>query len=832
MASKRIKGITIEIGADTRELTDEVKKAEKQISDAAFKLRDVNKLLKLDPKNTELLTQKQKYLTEAIEGTRDKLQKEKEALEQLKKGPQTDEAINNQEALTREIVETEKKLESLESEYKQFGSVAKQQTVVVEHNMKEIGDKIKDAGGAIKNVGEGLTKGVTLPIVGVAAASVSAFNEVDQGLDIVATKTGALGDDLKDLQKEAKDLFRTMNITAEDAGVAVGGVNTRFGFTGERLEDVSRQFLEFANINDTDVNTAIDSVDSIMKKFNIDGRKAAEVLGLMTRAGQRSGISMETLEGALEKNGASLQELGFGLEESINLLAQMEGSGIDVATAMQALKKSVQSAAKEGKSADEALQETITSIKTAATETEALQIAQAAFGAKGATEMVAAIRSGRLSVEDLKSSLSSYRNVVDETFEATQDAPDKAAIALNNLKVAGAELAESGFTALAPALEKLIEDLQKAVDWFSSLDESTKENIVKLGAFAAAIGPVLMVIGNVVKAIGSIVCVIGKIPALVGAVSGGLSAIGGALSSVFASASTALAGVGTALSGLLAPIALVAAAIAVWVHNWDEIWEAGGLLVERTQEHLLSIKEDWINAQTAIAEYTSAKWEEIKANAAAFGEGLKIGLQAVWNFISNIFSEKIEFIKGVMDGGFEFILQSVTAKTQGIFTSIQTTFENLGKFVEGFIEGTKLWGQHLIDNIKLGIESKVGALKSAVTGVGETIKERLHFSEPDVGPLADFNSWMPDMMNQMAQQIAAGIPGVAGAVQNVASTMAEGFQTVDYSQQLSGINQSVQGLATAGAGGDIVVPVYIGNTKMGQAVASANMINTYRSGGR
>lgn len=805
MASKRIKGITIEIGADTKELTDELKKAEKQINDAAYKLRDVNKLLKLDPKNTELLTQKQKYLNEAIEGTRDKLKKEKEALEQLKKGPQTDDAINKQEALSREIVETEKKLESLEREYKQFGSVAKQQTLAAGQHMQEVGDKIKSAGGAIKGVGERLTKGVTLPIVGVAAASVSAFNEVDQGLDVVATKTGALGNDLKNLQKEAKDLFRTMNITAEDAGIAVGEVNTRFKFTGDQLEDVSRQFLEFAKINDTDVNAAIDSVDSIMKKYNIDGKRTADVLGLMTRAGQRSGISMETLWGSLEKNGASLQELGFGLEESVNLLAQMEGGGIDVATAMQALKKSVQSAAKEGKSADEALQETITSIKTASTETEALQIAQAAFGARGATEMAAAIRSGRLSVEDLKSSLSSYRDVVSETFEATQDAPDKAAIALNNLKVAGAELAESGLTALAPALEKLIEDLQKLVDWFSALDDSTKENIVKFGAFAAVIGPLLMIIGNVVTAIGSIVGAIGKVPVLVSTVSGGLSTIGGALSGAFTGASTALAGIGSALSGLLGPIALVAAAIAVWIHNWDEIKEAGRLLVERTQEHLAEIRDAWHEVTDALAVYVPAKWNEIKDKASAALTGIKIGCQMVWDQISGIFASKVEFIKGVIDGGFGFVYDTIKAKLQAAYDFLSNILDDIKGAFEFLVDLARTWGENLINNFLGGINTKIDFAKTMVQGIGDKIQEKLNIQDTSSNPTA--------------MQAPTG----SAAWSNAAAR--------DYSGQLASINNGIGQLATAG-GGDIIIPVNIGQQKLDNIVVRANQRNNFRSGGR
>ena len=72
---------------------------------------------------------------------------------------------------------------------------------------------------------------------------------------------------------------------------------------------------------------------------------------------------METLENALTTNGASLKELGLDLTSSVNLLAQMEANGVDTTTALAGMKKAVQEATADGKSADEALTETIDSTK-------------------------------------------------------------------------------------------------------------------------------------------------------------------------------------------------------------------------------------------------------------------------------------------------------------------------------------------------------------------------------------------------------------------------------------------------------------------------------------
>ena len=196
-------------------------------------------------------------------------------------------------------------------------------------------------------------------------------------------------------------------------------------------------FLD-AEVKHNGVNAAfyiyarIDSVDSIMTKFGVDASQTKNVLGLMTKAGQDTGISMETLETALTTNGASLKEMGLDLTSSVNLLAQMEASGVDVSTALAGMKKAVQNATADGKSADEALTETIDSIKNAKTETEALTIASDLFGKKGAAEMTQAIREGRLSVDDLSGALSDYGDVVSDTFETTLDPWDDAAVAMNN----------------------------------------------------------------------------------------------------------------------------------------------------------------------------------------------------------------------------------------------------------------------------------------------------------------------------------------------------------------------------------------------------------------
>ena len=192
--------------------------------------------------------------------------------------------------------------------------------------------------------------------------------DIDNGYDIVITKRGATGEALESLQGSMENIFTSLPIDAETAGTAIGEVNTRFQLTGEELEKLSQQFIEFSEINDTDLNTSIDNVDTILNKFNVDASQAGNVLGLLTKTGQDTGLSMDTLENSLMQNGSTLKEMGLGITESVNLLAAFENNGVDATTAMAGLKKSVKNYTAEGLSTNEALQKTIDRIKNASTE--------------------------------------------------------------------------------------------------------------------------------------------------------------------------------------------------------------------------------------------------------------------------------------------------------------------------------------------------------------------------------------------------------------------------------------------------------------------------------
>lgn len=696
----RIKGITVQIGGDTTGLSKALSGVNKQIKTTQNELKDVEKLLKMDPGNTKLLEQKQRLLASAAEESKTKLDSlkaaEKEVQQQFKDGVIDQ---SKMDAFNREMAEAKQKSEEATDALREFGSVAGQEIQLAGQKVGEVGEKIGEVGKKLMPVSGAA--------VAVGTASVAAFNELDAGYDTIVTKTGATGEALDGLQESMRNVFGSLPIDAETAGIAVGEVNTRFGATGEELENLSRQFIQFSEINGTDLNSSIDSVDALMTKFGVDSSQTGEVLGLLTKAGQDTGISMDTLENALNTNGATLKEMGLDLTGSVNLLAQFEANGVDATTALAGLKKAQQNATANGQSLGDALGETIQKIKDSTDETEALQTATELFGKKGAAEMTQAIREGRLSVEDLTSSLGDYATTVEDTFNATLDPPDQAKVALNNLKIAGAELGETMMATLAPIIDQIVVKLQEFSAWFTNLDESQQQTILVIGAVVAAIGPAVVIIGKVVSGVGSIVSAVGTV---VGVITG----------TVIPAITGFVATVGIVPIAIVAAVAAVIVAIALF---GDQIQA----VLQGVDDFLQGVfATDWTNIfGPVLGEVLNAFFANVKN---------------IWDSIKMVFDGIIDFIRGVFTGDWERAWTGVKEIFGGIFDGLKAVAKaplnaiigmvNMAiSGINGVIGGlNKIPGVNIGEIGKIPYLAKGGVLSRGSAVVGEAGPELLTMS--------------------------------------------------------------------------------------------------------
>ena len=450
----RIKGITVEIGGDTTGLSKALSGVNKEIKSTQSQLKDVNKLLKLDPTNTALLEQKQKLLQQAVSETKEKLTQLKSVQDQMDAGLKNGTVTQQQyDAWQREIIETENELKNLEQQCRETDTS-------ITATLRATGSKLQEVGGKISDVGTSLSTHVTAPIVAIGAASIAAFNEVDAGLDIVAQKTGATGDELEDMCQIVKDLATEIPTDFETAGAAVGEVNTRFGLTGQALDDLSAKFIKFAQLNDTDVSTSIDNVSSVMNAFGMDASEADNLLDALNATGQATGIDMDTLANALSSNAAQLKEMGLTAQQAAGFMGMVEMSGLDTSAAMMGLKTAMKNATADGKTLDQVLAEFSATMQGSGSDAEKLQAAYDLFGSKAGASIYNAVQTGKLNLSDFSGFLGDFEGSVENTFNETLDPIDQFQMTMNSLKETGAEVGNSLMSVLAPVLKELSDKLK------------------------------------------------------------------------------------------------------------------------------------------------------------------------------------------------------------------------------------------------------------------------------------------------------------------------------------------------------------------------------------
>lgn len=197
-------------------------------------------------------------------------------------------------------------------------------------------------------------------------------------------------------------------------------------------------------------------------------------------------------------------------------------------------------------------------------------------------------------------------------------------------------------------------------------------------------------------------------------------------------------------------------------------------------------------------------------------------LANIWNKVKSVFESIKNFIVSVWTS----IVSAVTTAVNNVKEKIQTGFSAAMNYIKSLPAQALSWGRDLISNFTNGIMEKMNALKQKVSDMAATIRSYLHFSEPDVGPLSDFNTYAPDMVKNFAQGIEKNLPVLQRATNDMAGTIAD----TNYSGQLNTINQSIQGLALAGGGGQVVIQ--LDSQVLARAVMKQQQNFNYRSGGR
>lgn len=316
--------------------------------------------------------------------------------------------------------------------------------------------------GGLKSV---MSKAIPVAAVGaVGKALFEVGKEFDSMHDVIVTKTGASGAALESLQEHAEHLFASLPADAETIGDAIGEVNTRFGLTGDALEELSGQYVQFAKLNNLDISSSIDDTQKAMAALGVPTEQAAVFLDTLNAVGQQTGIDMGTLSSELVANAAVLQDLGMNASDAAMFVANLDKSGVDGSTALTAFSKAMMNAAKEGKTTGEALGELQSVMESDASSTEKLSALSELFGTKAAPKMMAALENGDITFEALGTSMDDFAGSVSNTAEETYSFGERVDILKNQFKTLLEPMGSAVFSGLSSAMAVITEQFGKFVD--------------------------------------------------------------------------------------------------------------------------------------------------------------------------------------------------------------------------------------------------------------------------------------------------------------------------------------------------------------------------------
>lgn len=804
------KGLTIKFGGDTTELQGALKSIQKETRNTQSDLKEINKSLKFNPGNTELLAQKVKVLNKAYEETKQKLAAYKEAMGQLEAKKQSGEKLTEEEqrqydALQRAVLACENQLESYAKQLQEAGTEAEASKTKI----YQLGQTLEDNADNLKKHGERMEK-VGTAMVGTSAAitgaSLAAFNEVDAGMDAVVKATGATGDAAKELGESVKNVATTVAGSSSDwetLGSAVGEVNTRFGFTGQDLEDCSETFLKFSEITGTDAVTAVQLVSRAMGDAGIEADDYADVLDSLALASQASGISVDKLAGMLTSYGAPMRALGFDTQSAIAIFSQWELAGVNTETAFSGMKKAISNWSKEGKDAKVEFGKTLDEIAKcpdiASATTKAIEV----FGAKAGPDLADAIQGGRFEYQQFMDILEGSKGTVDETFQETTDGVDQMKVAEKELQAAGAELGEAFSDTLGPMISDFAGMVHDVAEAFSALSPEQKEFVAKAVLMTGAAGGLTLGLGKVFQSAGQIGSGLKGAAttwtstrtalANMGGISGAWGTLTSTVGGLASTISGTLSGAWTGFTGLIAahPIALgIAAVVAAvagltwfftqtetgkklwsdftgWISEkwqdvqdffagvpsfWSGVW---GKVTGKVDEAKKKIGDAWSGIKkdaSVLRDTVGREWESMKVSVSTAASNLKQSVADKWGQLKSDTSQKWADIKQNTSDKWNGIKTDVTTIAGNIKTQAIQKWEDIKSGVSGKVEALKsdMSGKFnaakdsalgIFESIKSGITGKVQAAKDKVSSIIDGIKGLFNFSWSLPAPKLPHINW-------------------------------------------------------------------------------------------
>ena len=764
MAASRIKGITIEIGGDTTKLQTALKGVNNEIRNTQAQLKDVEKLLKLDPGNTELLAQKHRLLGDAVKETKEKLETLKTAAEQAEKALNDGTISKDQyDALQREIIDCENELKRLEEQANQSATALQK--------ISAAGEKLKDVGSNIEGAGKKLLP-VTATVTALGTASVKTATDFEAAMSKVAAVSGATGSDLEALTKKAREMGSKTKFSASEAAEAMNYMAMAGWKTEDMLSGIEG-VMNLAAASGEDLATTSDIVTDALTAFGLSAKDSGHFADVLAAASSNANTNVSMMGETFKYCAPIAGALGFSVEDTAEAIGLMANAGIKSTQAGTSLRTIMTNLSCEVKICGENIGEVTVATTNADGSmrdlSDILADCRTAFSGLSESEKAAAAESlvgknamsGFLALMNAgEGDIAKLSGAIDNCNGAAQSMADT----MNNnlegqltiLKSQLQELAISFGEILLPAVKKIVGWVQGFINVLNSLPDGVKETIVTVALIAAALGPVLIIIGKIITAVGTIMTIVPKVVGVIKAVKTAFLALNATM--------------------LANPIVLIIAAIAALVAAFIYLWN-----------NCDEFRQFWIDLWESIKEIAVAVWEALKEFFVAAWEFIKTTAETVWNALASFFTGLWEGIKNT----FTTVVNAISTFLSTMWNTIKSVAETIWNAISTFF--TTIW-----NGIKTVVTTVVTAISTFLTTAWNTIKTVITTVLNAIKTVFStvWNS-IKNVVTTVVNGIKNTITTVWNGIKNTVTTVVNAIKTAvstAFSSMWNGIKSTVSGI--------------------------------------
>lgn len=633
-------------------------------------------------------------------------------------------------------------------------------------DMKTLGDqsssmstKLSAVSSAMSTVGKSLTTHVTLPIVGVGAASAKLASDFEAKMSEVSAISGAVGKDFDMLNAKAIEMGAKTKFSAGESADAFKYM-AMAGWDAAAMVDGISGIMSLAAASGEDLATTSDIVTDALTAFGLQASDSSHFADVLAKASSRAntnvGLMGETFKYVAPVAGA----LGYSAEDvaiAVGLMANSGIKGSQAGTALRAslsrLVKPTDAVAAKMEQYGLSLTNTDGSMKSLGevmndfrnklgglSEAEQAQAAATIFGQEAMSGMLAIINA----------SDSDYKKLTDEIYNATGAADEMAAVMMDNTSGAIEQLTGALESAgiiigqkLTPYIRKLAEWITTLVEKFNSLSDEQIDQIVKWGGIVAAIGPALLILSKVVKTVSTTIKVFQTLSKTFTAVKDSIALVKagyGGLATQMGGIPKLISAISTGFGGALAPILGIVAAIALVVGAFVTLWKTN----DDFRNKMLGI---WNQIKQAFTDFEKQFTEKINALGFNFS-GIADMIKEVWLWLCDFFAPM-----------FEYAFSNVATIIQSVFDTILGIVDFFIGLFTGDFEKMKKGAEQIF----LGIYNAIyGILSNMVKYVGEFIAlilEKLGFKEAG-DKVRNFFTTLSDYIKSIPERILETVNAV------------------------------------------------------------------------